>query len=114
MVVRAVVERHDGTIAVESREGAGSALTVRLPLEPAAPAGGRPERPPPRPIAGGTLSPVWVRARLRREAGAAVRARIAGHGDAVARASVRLVELRAGTRALCTPERERAARRTGS
>jgi len=31
-VVKEIVERHDGTISVESREGAGSTFTVSLPL----------------------------------------------------------------------------------
>ncbi len=29
---RQIVEQHGGTIAVESREGAGSTVTIRLPL----------------------------------------------------------------------------------
>jgi signal transduction histidine kinase len=30
--IRQIVERHGGTVAVESREGEGSTFTVRLPL----------------------------------------------------------------------------------
>ena len=39
---RQVVEQHRGTISVVSREGAGSAFTVRLPLNPAEPPPGFP------------------------------------------------------------------------
>jgi two-component system, OmpR family, sensor histidine kinase BaeS len=32
--VRAIVEEHGGTVAVESQEGRGSTFTIRLPLNP--------------------------------------------------------------------------------
>jgi PAS domain S-box-containing protein len=36
-ITQAIVEAHDGTIAVDSDEGRGSTFTVRLPLRPASP-----------------------------------------------------------------------------
>jgi signal transduction histidine kinase len=34
-IVRTIVEAHGGTIAVDSREGAGTSFRIELPLEPA-------------------------------------------------------------------------------
>lgn len=42
-IVKEIVDRHAGRIAVRSREGVGTTFTIRLPLDPAAQ--GAPERP---------------------------------------------------------------------
>ena len=43
MIVRAIADAHGGTVGLESTEGVGTTLTIRLPAVPAEPAGAAPE-----------------------------------------------------------------------
>ena len=46
-IVKDVIEAHGGRITVESREGAGTAFHLRLPLKPPASSDGKPPKPAP-------------------------------------------------------------------